>query len=234
VLTAPIRALVAAPVYAAVCILAGELLSIRDLTRRALRLLLNPSNEEFALAALSLFSVSYFVLIVIRAVDFAIFDRYLLPILPCVATILLLWSQREGRADLMLHRAIPFSWALLAVLALYAIASTEDLWALAQARVTAASRLEAAGVPRTAIDAGFEYNGWTQLLVAGRINSRWVMNPPGAYDPNLGQTPTVVPLYRLEFEPTPETAASHFGSVPYFSFLPPFHKQVSIDRISVR
>ena len=234
VLTAPVRALVAILVYAAACILAGELLSIRDLTRRTLRLLLNPSNEEFALAALSLFSVCYFVLIVIRAVDFAVFDRYLLPILPWVATILLLWSQMEGRADRMLHRVIPFSWALLGVLALYAIASTQDLWALAQARVTAAKRLEAAGVPRTAIDAGFEYNGWTQLLVTGRMNSRWVVNPPGAYDPKLGQTPSVVPLYRLEYRPTPETAASQFGSVPYSSFLPPFHKQVSIDRISVR
>jgi hypothetical protein len=231
VLTAPIRALVAIPVYAAVCVLAGELLSIRDWARRALRLLLNPSDSEFPLAALSLFTVSYFVLVVVRAVDFDIFDRYLLPILPGVATILLLWLQADSRGERMLKRAIPFSWALLAIFAMYAIASTQDLWALAQARVTAAKTLEAAGVPRTEIDGGFEFNGWTQLMVNGRINSRWVANPPGAYDPRFGQTPSVVPLYRLEYQPTPETPASQFGSVPYFSFLPPFHKQVSIDRV---
>ena len=161
--------------------------------------------------------------------------RYLLPILPVVATIFLLWFQADNLANRMLHRLVmPLSWALLAVFASYAIASTQDLWALAQARATAAKRLEAAGVHRTAIDAGFEYNSWTQLLISGRMNSRWVVNPPNAYDASLGQTPSVVPLYRLEYEPTPETSGSQFGSVPYFSFLPPFHKRVSIDRILKR
>jgi hypothetical protein len=185
--------------------------------------------------AISLVSVVYFVLLVIRSADFDIFDRYLLPIMPWAATVMLLWFEKDNPgAERMIRRARPFAWALLAVLAFYAMASTQDLWALAEARVLATRKLEAAGVPRTAIDAGFEYNAWTELQINGRLNSRWVLNPPGAYRQGLSQTPSVIPEYRLEYAPTAESAPSDFGSVPYFSLLPPFHKQVSIDRVVIQ
>jgi hypothetical protein len=129
---------------------------------------------------------------------------------------------------------MPLAWAILAVLGAYAVLSTQDFWSLARARVAATQRLEAAGIPRTSIDAGLEYNGWTQLLATGRMNDRWVKNPPGAYHSEFGVTPDVVPFYRLEYRPTAESAPTEFGSVPYFSFLPPFRKQVSIDRIVAR
>lgn len=231
VLTTPIRALVAMVVYAAACILAGELMNLRDLARRALRIFLDPSENQFTLAAMSLVCLVYLALVLLRERDFDIFDRYLLPILPWTATVLFLWVGSDDRARLMLKRAMPLAWAALGILALYSVISTQDLWALARARVSASRRLEAAGVPRTAIDAGFEYNAWTELLINGRLNSRWVINPPGAYRVGLSQTPSVVPLYKLEYKPTQETAPSQFGSVPYDSFLPPFHKQVSIDRV---
>lgn len=231
VLIRPIRAVVAMGVYAAACILLGELIDIRKLIRRAMRPFLDPSASEFTLISMSLFSLAYFALMVLRNIDFDIFDRYLLPILPWAATVLLLLFESAERAKTPLRREMPFAWALLGILALFAIANTQDWWALARARAAATKRLEAAGVPRTAIDAGFEYNAWTELQINGRLNSRWVVYPPGAYRAGLGETPTVVPLYRLEYEPTPETPASSFGSVPYVSFLPPFHKQVSIDRV---
>ena len=234
VLTTPIRALVAMAVYMAACILAGELTSLRSFARNALRPLLGPPVNQFTLAAVSLVSLVYFVLVVLRNRDFDIFDRYLLPILPWAATVLLLALGSDDRSRQMLKRAMPFAWAALGVLAVYSVLSTQDLWALARARVSATKRLEAAGVPRTAIDAGFEYNAWTELLQNGRLNSRWVLNPPGAYRPGLSQTPSVVPRYRLEYKPAADTAASEFGSIPYFSFLPPFHKQVSIDRVLER
>jgi hypothetical protein len=69
-------------------------------------------------------------------------------------------------------------------------------------------------------------------MVSGRMNNRSVVNPPGAYRPELSQTPSVIPVYRLEYAPTPETVPSEFGLVGYFSLLPPFHKQVSIDRLA--
>jgi hypothetical protein len=67
-------------------------------------------------------------------------------------------------------------------------------------------------------------------MVSGRMNSRLVVNR--AYRPELSQTPSVIPVYRLEYAPTPETVPSEFGLVGYFSLLPPFHKQVSIDRLA--
>jgi hypothetical protein len=232
VLIQPVRMVVAISVYIVVCILAGEITSLRTLVRRASRPFVNPSGGQFTLAAMSIVSVVYFALLILRGIDFDVFDRYLLPILPWAATILLLWFASDDRAKPILSRTMPFAWALLGIMALYGIAITQDIWALARARVSAARKLESAGIPRTAIDAGFEYNAWTELLLSGRLNSRLVLNPPGAYRPGLSQTPSVLPLYRLEYEPTPpETVISPFASVPFISLQPPYHKQVAIDRI---
>jgi hypothetical protein len=231
VLTRPIRAVVALGVYVVGCILAGDLTTIRGLARRTLRAFFYPSSSQFTLAAMSLISVVYLVMMVLRETDYDVFDRYLLPVLPWAATVLLLCCGSDERAGRMLKRAMPLAWGALAVLGLYAILSTQDFWALARARVTATKRLEAAGVPRTAIDASFEYNAWTELMVSGRMNSRWVLNPPGAYRADLSQTPSVLPVYSLKYEAKPQTAGMEFGSVPYFSFLPPFHKRISIDRV---
>ncbi len=235
VLIRPIRELVAVTVYIAVCVLAGEAWNLRWWARGALSELLDPPSGKFMLATMSLVSVTYFVLLVIRAAEFDIFDRYLLPIVPWAATVALLWFAKDNpHADGMLRKAMPVAWTFFGVLAFYGIASTQDLWSLAEARVKAAQRLEAEGIPRTAIDAGFEYNAWTELMISGRINYFRVLNPPGAYRPGVSQTPSVVPEYRLEYALTPETAPSDFGSVPYSSVLPPFHKQVRIDRIVKR
>jgi hypothetical protein len=234
VLTRPIRAAIALAVYFTFCIFAGELTNAKELAGRAWRALCEPRGSSFALVATSLVSIVYSLLVVLRGVEVSIFDRYFLPLLPWAATLMILECGKDerGRSVVTLARSMPYAWALLVVTAIYGILSTQDLWALARARVTAVRRLEAAGVPRTAIDAGFEYNAWTQLLITGYINEWRMRNPPGAYRPQFGQTPEVVPVYTLEYLPTaPDTEATQFGSVPYFSLLPPFHKQVSIDRV---
>lgn len=232
VLIRPIRAVVAITVYFAVCILAGELWRVRRMASNVLRSLSETSSRSFVLVSMSLVNVIYLVLVVVRASEFNVFDRYLLPVVPWAAAVLLLWFERDNPdGTRMMRRVAPVAWALLAILALYGIANTQDYWALAEARVIAAQRLEDAGIPRKAIDAGFEYNVWTELMKSGRMNSHWVRNPPGSYNPNLSQTPSVVPEYRLEYLLTPETSPSEFGSVPYFSVFPPFHKQVRIDRV---
>jgi len=235
VLIRPIRAVVAITVYFAGCILAGEVWNIRKLARRIGNFLYKPPETNFTLAAMSLFSAVYFALLVVRAAEIDIFDRYLLPLMPWAAAVLLLWSGIDNQdSERLKRRVMPTAWTVLMVLTSYAVLSTQDYWSLARARVAATKRLEAAGVPRTAIDAGMEYNGWSQLLLTGQINNRWVSNPPGAYRPGLGITPDVKPVYRLEYGPTSDSTPTEFGEVPYFSLLPPFHKQVSIDRIVVR
>src|SRR5579863_1322579 len=66
VLIRPIRAVVAVTVYFSVCILAGELWNIRRLARRVAELVVKPSSSEFLLAAMSLLSVAYFALVIVR------------------------------------------------------------------------------------------------------------------------------------------------------------------------
>lgn len=233
VLTRPIRTVVALTVYAAVCIFAGELTRLPEIARRSWRVFVNPSPSEFTLVAMSLVSVTYFGVMIVRGAEFAVFDRYLLPLIPCTATAFLWWFDKHGPdGHGIRRRSLSFSWALLCVIGTYAILSTQDYWSLARARVIATKKLEAAGVPRTAIDAGMEYNFWTQLMINGQLNWRWVKNPPGAYRPEFGVTPDVVPRYRLEYAPVPgSTGPTEYGSVPYSSWLPPFHKNVLIDRI---
>jgi Dolichyl-phosphate-mannose-protein mannosyltransferase len=233
VLTKPIRAVVALTVYAAVCILAGELTKLPEAAKRSWRAFVSPNESELPLIAISLVSVTYFGVMIVRCAEFAVFDRYLLPLIPCTATAFLLGFERQNSdASRLRRQSLPFSWALLCIIGAYAILSTQDYWSLARARVIAAKKLEAAGVSRTAIDAGMEYNFWTQLMINGQLNWRWVKNPPGAYRPGFGVTPDVVPRYRLEYAPVPgSTDATEYGSVPYSSWLPPFNKKVSIDRI---
>jgi len=65
------------------------------------------------------------------------------------AAVVLLWFEKDNpQAEPMRRRAMPFAWALLAILAFCGIASTQDLWALAGARVAATRKLEAAGIAR--------------------------------------------------------------------------------------
>lgn len=231
VLVRPVRAFIAVPVYAAAILLAGEVWERRRSARGILMFFRDPPVEQLTLATFSFFGAVYFILLILRAAYIDLFDRYLLPFIPWIAALLLNWNKAGTRGEWALRRAMPAAWTLLAVYAFYAVASTQDVLALARARATAAARLEAAGVPRTAIDAGYEYNGWTELLVSGHVNLRWVVNPPGAYRPGLGVTPSVKPVYRLEYAPVGESAATRFGSVSYVSLLPPFRKQVCIDRV---
>jgi 4-amino-4-deoxy-L-arabinose transferase-like glycosyltransferase len=231
-LTRPIRAVAALSVYLPMCMLLGWLTRISQFTR-AWRVVLSPRESEFTFAAMSLVCLTYFAVMVIRSIEFDVFDRYLLPMFPWVAISLLLAMEGvDLRAPLAPRYVMACAWAVLAVLATYGVLSTQDFWSLARARVVGTRSLEAAGVPRTAIDAGMEYNFWTQLQVNGQLNWHWVKNPPGAYRPGLGVTPEVVPVYRLEYAPVPgETVPTEFGAIPYYSLLPPFRKQVSIDRI---
>jgi hypothetical protein len=231
VLIRPVRAIAAVSVYITAILLVGELWDWRNRLSRVFHFFLDPPEAGFPLAAMSLFGVAYLALLMVHAARIDIFDRYFLLVLPWLAALPLLYhqsvrSQKGGESPAMFA-----AWGLLVIYGIYAIASTQDLMALARARTEATARLEAAGVPRVAIEAGFEYDGWTELLGGGHANHRFVIHPPGAYRPELGLFPSLKPVYRLEYAPVADSIATPFGSVPYVSLLPPFRKQVSIDRI---
>jgi hypothetical protein len=191
-----------------------------------------PGENNVALQLLCLFAIVYVGLFAYRAPHGFLYDRYSLPLIPCLAIPFLLRAQSlsadptvgTGRASIFL------AWTLLLLWGLYAIASSQDVHALAQARRTAIDRLLASGVPDTQIACGGEWDNWTQLIHEGHLNLYGINSPLGSYNPYLGGTPSLKCLYRVEFSLGRDTIPSTFGSVPYLSWLPPFHRAIYIDR----
>jgi hypothetical protein len=170
-----------------------------------------------ARAVLVIFSVVYLAFMVIRAGQDQVFDRYCLPLVFCLGVLL------------VRDRGLGMVWPMVVIFAVYAVASTQDNLALAAARRAAVDRLIAAGVPRTEIAAGFEYDFYTQLEEQGRINRYGMTNPTGPFNDLEGYTPAMICRYRLEFPRGADMRETGFGSVDYVSWLPPFHRRVYID-----
>ncbi len=180
-------------------------------------------------------SLVYTLALLYRAVnDWILLDRYVLPLLP-IAVIPLLWryQQRIGR------RPPAWGWVLLGLFAFYGIATTHDYLAAARARLEAASAVTAAGVPRTSVTAGLEYDAWTELEQSGHVNDEGIRNPPGAYRPQEGrrypvsppywfweETPSVEPRYLVVYSRLPGLRDAPFPPARYHAWLPPFHRQV--------
>jgi hypothetical protein len=182
--------------------------------------------ERHARAMLALFAAGYVALLLPRcARPDASFDRYVLPLLPCAAVPMLLAAQAYRR------RPSPLAWGLLALWAGYAIATTQELWAMNRARATAAAELNGEGVAPTNITAGFDVDLWTELDAAGHLNSNRIKNPPGAFRPGVGLTPSIHPIFRLELGPTDQTVPTTYPPVEFTTVLPPFHRKVYIDRL---
>jgi hypothetical protein len=167
---------------------------------------------------LAIFAIAYSGLMVIRAAQDQVFDRYSLPLIPILAVFLL-----RGRS-------LALAWPLLAIYGIYAVASTQDNLALSAARRAAVDRLEAHGVPCTEIAGGFEYDFYTQLEESGRINRYGITNPTRPFNDFEGLTPALKCRYRLEFPRSSDTEPSQFGRIDYVSWLPPFHRTVYIDQ----
>jgi len=127
---------------------------------------------------------------------------------------------------------------MLALFALYGVATTHDLFAADRARLEAAANLEHAGIPRNEITAGFEYDGETQVDTMGYVNNRWIDNPAGAYRPLTCTGPESVRLWFLTMMPavharyfevlsrSPELEDGPAAPVGYITWLPPARRQV--------
>jgi 4-amino-4-deoxy-L-arabinose transferase-like glycosyltransferase len=172
--------------------------------------------------------------LVYRSADMPAFDRYLIPLLPLAAIPLLRHYRLHVGASVS-----RWSWGLLALFALYGVATTHDAFSNARARLTAARALEQAGIPRTEIMAGFEYDGWTQLETAGYMNNRQIENPTGAYRrPAICTFPEAVfhtgapmmtaihGVYFVVLSRLPELEDSTAPPVGYTTWLPPAQRQV--------
>ena len=185
------------------------------------------------------YAISYLVLLLPRGIHGLIFDRYLLGLMIVAIPALLKLYEQQFSAQLT-----GLSWFVLALFALCTVAATHDWFALNRARVAAAAEIRASGTPRTSIQGGLEYDGWTQIQDGGHANSPFVRVPDGAYDPNvqplplapacrLGYTsfdPRVKPKYFLTLDRMDCLAPSNFPAMEYRAWLPPFHRTVFIQQ----
>jgi hypothetical protein len=223
-----LRIFIAVVVLVVACIFLADLLLTLTrplkLSRRLRQFLFFPEPGDALLPAMFIFAVAYFALLLPRCATNMAYDRYVLPLMPCVLFPLLLSYQRAGE-----WKVAKIGWVLLGIYALYGIGITQEITALSRARTVAANKLMTAGVHRSEIDAGFEFDFETQLENTGYINDQRILLPKGAYKKGLGTTYTLMPTYRIEFAPAIDTKETRFGRVDYTTYLYPFHRRIYID-----
>jgi hypothetical protein len=182
-------------------------------------------------------ALSYALLLVPRAMFLILFDRYLLIFIAIALLFALRWHQERVSA-----RLPAIAVAVLVLFALIAITSTHDLFAMSRAEVRLANALRQAGVPRSAIDGGFDFDAITQVDQWGYLNEWRIANPPGAYHPlppPIGScapwyetfVPAVHPQYELAADPTLCLGPGGFAPVSYHTWLPLATRQLYIGTI---
>lgn len=188
------------------------------------------ARMRLAAPCIGILAAAYTVFLLSRSGRDLVFDRYALPLAPFLAIAILLWWQNAPIQTGTRRLTWGIAAVVLGLYAIYAIASTQDVFALARARIEAMRRLEAVGVPPTNMDDGVEQMAWTQLEVDGHINNRNIRNPPDAYQDGKGLTPDITPIFQVEASPDPRSWSILLGDVEYFSILPPFHRRIYIYR----
>jgi hypothetical protein len=195
--------------------------------------LLRPSNvsrpaSPFAVSwkqlaiLLGPFSLIYILLLLPRAATTGIFDRYF-PTLVAVAMLCLVRCYQ----DQIQPRFPSASILLVAIMAIYGVATTHNMFALERARVALAAELRANGVPETSVDNGWEYNLDTELQHADHINFPTIVVPSNAYVPVPSPPsapcpmfwydyfPHIHPLYGVSFDPNACDGPAPFAPVHY-------------------
>jgi hypothetical protein len=180
------------------------------------------------------FCLFYLLLLLPRGATVFLFDRYLLPLM--VFAILGLLRLAQGRVG---PRVPAFAVAMLVLFAGYAIAITHDLFAVYRARLSAINQIIAAGVPPNQINGGFEFNGWQEILLTGRLSDPRLpgtrpWRPPLQSDacaPFMGlETPHLERRYALAWDPAVCDGRTNFPPVDYRTWLPPREGQIYIVR----
>ncbi len=189
-------------------------------------LLRHPPAGRF-LALTAPFAILYSFVIVGRSPAQGLYDRYLIPLLFVVSALLLIAHAKQ-------HRGIPtITWMLGAVFILYSLATTHDYFAEARARLKASDEVLQAGIPRTALLSGLEFDSWTQMERTGHVNNEKLKFPPNAYrqmddcsgpDDTLewwrSMEPDIAARYVVTLSPLAGLRESEFAPVEYWRWLP--------------
>jgi hypothetical protein len=224
----------------------GSALSFAEHSLAMRRGQLEQSNEETRPTCqqmgwlLGPYFLAYLALLLPRARSEFLYDRYLLGLMP-VAIIVLLRMYQQWVAP----RVPVISFAVALIFAIVSVCGTHDWFALNRARLVAVKSLNVSGVPNTSIQAGFEYDGWTQLEAAGYVNEKRMVLPQGAYHEVLPQlqfakecrsffsidATAIQPKYFVVSSPMPCFVPSVYPSVSYRAWLPPFHRTVYVQQL---
>jgi len=166
-----------------------------------------------------------------------IWDRYLLPLLPLATLGVLGACQRLGR-----RRMPAGAWVALVLFAAYGTAHMHDYFALLRARTAVTQHLERLGIERGRILGGFEYDGWTQISVAGYYNDPRIVHPAGVHQPlapdpgfrTLYQmwrrhTPVITPDYVVAVSRHPDLHDTDIAPRDYQCWLPPFRGRIVVQ-----
>jgi hypothetical protein len=181
-------------------------------------------SNQILLTILGPFTAGYLILLVTRA---AVFERYFLPLL----FVFLVFLIRFYQARIALRLPV-LSIIFVMLFGAYGVVTLHDLLAADRAGLEAADKLRAAGVPRSEIRAGFPYDAWTQIELAGYLlpKKKW-HSPPECTFWWDKYTPAVHGRYQLSYSPScfPK---SEFPPVEYTTWLAPRHQNIYILRIS--
>ncbi len=200
------------------------------------------ASEETSpvLEMLTVWSVFYILLLVFKwVVPFAFgnFDRYLLGVIPAltIGTLRFVGQEPASRARRV---GAALGGAVIVVGALLGIALTHDYFAQTRTLARVADRLVKAGLARTQILAGFEYDGWTQITTTGYYNDIRIYRfldtyrvPPESlgFDTDYGfwkYTPDIRPEVVLSVMPFPNLEPTGDAPEPFSCWLPPFTRHV--------
>ena len=166
----------------------------------------------------------YGVLLIPRAVEFVMYDRYMLEMIVVALVFLLRLHQDRLAASVPL-----ISYVTLTIFAVLAVAGTHDLFSLDRARVMAFDNLQRQGIPVTAIDGGLELDGTTQIQAWGYVNDSRIMLPrlKPARGSGLGCTiffeafaPAIHARYVLNVDDNPCASGDRIAAVAYRTWLP--------------
>jgi hypothetical protein len=172
------------------------------------------------------FSAIYLLLLIPRAGDFHLTERYLLALVVVALLCMVRYYQDCIRPNL------PWvSVVLVGMMAIYGVVNTHNTFAVDRGRVVLADELRAAGVPETSVDNGWEYNQGVELQNATFINDYRMVLPKGAYAPappllpgtcevnGYDLTPHIQPRYGISFDPNACYGAAPFAPVHYSRWL---------------
>jgi hypothetical protein len=185
------------------------------------------------------FGIAYVCLLIPRGLYTFIYDRYLLGLLPLV---ILEVTRLMQRSEL---RPSPIGYAALTLFGLFGVFGTHDLYALNRARIAAVQEVRASGIPIDRVQAGFEFDGWTQIELAGHVNEELIETPSGAYVTDTGYlqrpaqcrlgfdkySPALNRAYLVVLADAPCGVQSAFHPVEYRGWLPPYCRWVYIRKV---